>query len=154
MSGNPEDSFFRVPALLTIGQPLIRIVLKKNRKVTVQLVVPSTVFALALRYVAISGLSTVIVPLGLQAEIHTNVYIRTFFILLIVCFTYFLRFFFFSYPIQHVRYGGRNCIKGGVNVACSSRQPDQGALTFYMSMCVRKPTIWIPTRSDTNRLQK
>ena len=22
---------------------------------------------------------------------------------------------------------------------------------FYISMCMRKPTIWVPTRSDTNR---
>ena len=25
-----------------------------------------------------------------------------------------------------------------------------GAL-YYLSLCVRKPTIWVPTRSDTNR---
>ena len=25
---------------------------------------------------------------------------------------------------------------------------------MYMSLCVRKPTIWVPTRSDTNRAEQ
>ena len=33
----------------------------------------------------------------------------------------------------------------------SKHQTRLGNQTLYMSLCVRKPTIWVPTRSDTNQ---
>ena len=34
---------------------------------------------------------------------------------------------------------------------CLDCKGEQGGGKFYMSLCVRKPIIWVPTRSDTNR---
>ena len=39
-------------------------------------------------------------------------------------------------------------------LAISVLQPNNNYHVFQMSMCVRKPTIWVATRSDTSRPAK